>query len=295
MKRIWIVISFSVWSVFTLALLTWWVIFSMRQLEALQALNLESNSDFLKHQRMLMYEGVTLYVCLVVGALALIYFFKNENKILRERKNFLSLFTHDLKTTISSLRLMLERLSSKVSDPSLRSEVQEIQGIGTRLNLQLQNALQAVYENNRSYIFEEIDFGKQINYLRSIWPNLSFKMEEGLIVCADSQAVRSICTNLIQNALDHGKASEVVFSKDNSRLGFKGIVCSTPDGRALPVPIEDFKKNMRAFQSIDGSGVGLKLSKDVMKKMGGYLEFNLSEDKSLSVGLYFKVAQKGVQ
>lgn len=288
MKRFWLILAFIFWAVFTLALLTWWVIFSFRQLESLSSLQLATDTEILKHQRMLIYEGVTLYLCLIIGAAALIYFIFKENKILRERKNFLSLFTHDLKTTISSLRLMLERLSAKVLEPSLRNEVNEIQQIGTRLSQQLQNALQVSFQNDRKFMFEKIDFCKQINYIRSLWPDLSFKVDDGLNIFADSAAVRSISMNLIQNALDHAQASEVVFSRKDDRKGFVGVRCSTPQGRALPVPIEDFRKNLRAFQSIDGSGIGLKLTKDIMEKMGGGLNFDLSPEGVLEVTLYFK-------
>ncbi len=288
MKRVWLFIAFIFWVVFTLALLTWWVIFSFRQLESLKNLNLKSESVILSHQKMLMYEGLTLYACLIIGALALIYFIVKENKILRERKNFLSLFTHDLKATISALRLMLERLSLKVLEPTLRSEVKEIQQIGIRLNQQLQNALQATYENNRKFIFENLDFCKQINYIRPLWPDLSFKIEDGLNIIADTAAVRSILINLIQNALTHAGALEVVFAKKKSQKGYIGICCSTPGGRKFPVSIKEFEKNLRAFQSIDGSGVGLKLTKEIMEKMGGDISFDLSHEGVLEVTLFFK-------
>ncbi len=183
---------------------------------------------------------------------------------------------------------MLERLSLKVVKPSLKTEVREIQQIGTRLNQQLQNALQASYENDREFIFEEIDFCEQINYTRALWPDLSFKIEDGLNIYADTSAVRSISLNLIQNALMHAKATEVVFSKNTSRKGYLGISCSTPGGRKLPVPIEGFRSNLRAFQSIDGSGIGLKLTKDIMAKMGGAVSFDLSDEGVLVVTLFFK-------
>lgn len=276
-----------------MALLTWWVIFSFRQLKSIQSLNLASDSQILRHQKMLIYEGLTLYACLIIGAVALVYFIVKENRILRERKNFLSLFTHDLKTTISSLRLMLERLSSKVEDPLLKTEVKEIQGIGTRLNQQLGNSLQVSFEEGSEFVFEEIDFCMQINFIRSIWSDLSFKVDDGILVWADSSALRSITTNLIQNAVDHARADEVDFTRLNDRKGFVGIQCSTPDGRKLPVSIESFRKNFRAFQSIDGSGVGLKLTQKIMNRIGGDVKFDLDSKGALTVALYFKAVQKG--
>lgn len=282
-------IVFSLWAVFTLALLVWWVIFSFRQLDSIVALNLTLESDILKHQKMLIYEGITLFLCLAFGAGALFYFIYKENKSLRERKNFLSLFTHDLKTTISALRLMVERLVQKSEDKGLKSEAKEIQKIGTRLGQQLQNALQVSLESDKSLVIERIDVCEQLNYIRPLWPDLSFNVEGGFFVSADSMAFRSLCINLIQNATDHAEATEIIIAKDLSKKGFTGVEFKTPHAKGLPVEIEKFKQNFRAFQSIDSSGVGLKLAGKMMSKMnGGFVEYTKCSDETLMVTLFFK-------
>lgn len=281
-------IFFSLWSVFTLALLVWWVIFAFRQLDSIAALNLAADSELLRHQKMLIYEGITLFVCLAIGAAALLYFIFKENKSLRERKNFLSLFTHDLKTTISALRLMVERLVQKSEDKGLKSEAKEIQKIGTRLGQQLQNALQVSFESDRNLVMEKIDVCEQLNYIRPLWPDLSFNVEGDFFVEADSMAFRSLCINLIQNASDHAEASEIIISKNLSKKGHAGVEFTTPKAKGLPVSIENFKKDFRAFQSIDSSGVGLKLAGKMMDKMGGFVEYTKLNDDTLKVALFFK-------
>lgn len=281
-------IIFSLWAVFTLALLVWWVIFSFRQFDSIAALNLSTGSEILKHQKMLIYEGITLFLCLAFGAGALFYFIYKENKSLRERKNFLSLFTHDLKTTISALRLMVERLVQKSDDKGLKSEAKEIQKIGTRLGQQLQNALQVSLESDRSLVMERIDVCEQLNYIRPLWPDLSFNVEGSFFVKADSMAFRSLCINLIQNASDHADASEIIIAKNLSKKGYTGVEFKTPNAKGLPVDIDDFKQNFRAFQSIDSSGVGLKLAGKIMSKMNGYVEYAKITDQTLMVTLFFK-------
>lgn len=279
---------FGAWALFTLALLVWWVVFSFRQLDSLRQLNLASNLEILKHQKMLIFEGITLFVCLFIGAASLFYYIYKENKNLRQRRDFLSLFTHDLKTTISALRLMVERLVKKSEEQGLRTEAKEIQKMGTRLSQQLQNALHVSLESKRKLILEKLDVCEQINYLRPLWPDLSFKVDGGLWVEADALALRSICMNLIQNAVDHAQAHEVVVSQKTENKGFVCVTFSTPLARALPVEIDVFKENFRAFQSVDSSGVGLKLVSQIMKKMKGFVDFKKASDGSLLVSLYFK-------
>jgi len=279
---------FSLWAVFTLALLVWWVIFAFRQLDSIAALNLAADSELVRHQTMLIYEGITLFVCLAIGAGALFYFIYRENRSLRERKNFLSLFTHDLKTTISALRLMIERLVKKSDDKGLKTEAKEIQRIGTRLGQQLQNALQVSLESERDLVIEKIDVCEQINYIRPLWPDLSFKVEGDFSIEADSMAFRSLCINLIQNASDHADASEISISKNHDKKGFVGVDFASPGAKGLPVDIESFRKDFRAFQSVDSSGVGLKLAGKMMNKMNGEAQYSKLEDQTLKVTLFFK-------
>ena len=72
----------TLWACFTLALLTWWVIFSFRQLETLKSLSPEL--EVLRHQKMLIYEGLTLYACMFMGAFLLFYFVKKENDFIKK-------------------------------------------------------------------------------------------------------------------------------------------------------------------------------------------------------------------
>ena len=241
---------------------------------------------------MLIFEGITLFVCLFIGAASLFYYIYKENKNLRQRRDFLSLFTHDLKTTISALRLMVERLVKKSEEQGLRAEAKEIQKMGTRLSQQLQNALHVSLESKRKLILEKLDVCEQINYIRPLWPDLSFKVDGDLWVEADALALRSICMNLIQNAVDHAQSHEVVVSQKNEGKGFVCVSFSTPGGRVLPVEISSFKENFRAFQSVDSSGVGLKLVNQIMKKMKGFVDFKKASDGSLLVSLYFKEGVK---
>lgn len=256
----------------------------------LKGLNLESNHKLLRYQIMLTYEGVALFICLLLGAFAIFYFIYRENKILRERRDFLSLFTHDLKTTISSLRLMLERLGNKAEKSPYKEDVKSVQRIGNKLGQQLQNALQVTFESDQKLVLEKLNFVREINYLKSLWPDLSVFVEDEIKIYSDSVALRSVCTNLIQNAVDHASADTIVFKKNlrYKKGGFVGIDCSTPGAEIFNYDLDDFKKTKRAGQSVDGTGLGLRLSEKIMEKMGGFISYDLLEDKTLRVSLFFK-------
>ena len=281
-----------VWALFTSALLVWWVIFSFRQLGTLKTLELSPESEILKHQTMLIYEGITLFLCMLLGTVGLVYFVHRENARLKERKDFLSVFTHDLKTTLTSLRLRLERLLNKEDSAELKKEAQEIQKIGTRLNQQLQNALQFSYsEFNKAYL-ENVDFNQELKFLKPLWSDMKITHpEHKCFIRADVSLMRGVLSNVIQNAYDHSnsRSLEIVCKKiDNGKM--TQIDFLPKDGNEFLEEIEDFKNNFFIKKNEDSSGLGLSLSQKIMKIFGGSIGFKKSPQGFLVVTLTF---QKG--
>ena len=272
----------SAWAIFTITLLVWWVVFSLRQLQSLKSLSIQAESEILRNQTMLIYEGVTLFVCMLIGSVALIYFVYRENLRLKERKDFLSVFTHDLKTTLNSLSLRLERISKQKEGSKIKYEVDEVQKIGLRLNQQLQNALQFSYfEFNRVYL-ETVDLKKELKFISLLWPDLEMKLNfNSVYVKADKSLLRGVVSNLIQNAYDHAKSRdikvELKVDKDKVEVMFKPL-----DGEPFRGDLVSFKANYNYNKRNDSSGLGLILSKNIMKKFGGYIDFSL-EAKGLLI------------
>ena len=277
----------SVWAIFTLALLVWWVVFSLRQLQSLRDLSVQAESEILKNQTMLIYEGVTLFICMLMGSVALIYFVYKENLRLKERKDFLSVFTHDLKTTLTSLSLILERLSKQEDKNKIKSEVSKVQRIGLRLNQQLQNALQFSYfEFNKVYL-ETVDLKKELQFIGLLWPDLDMDLTfEFVYVKADRSLLRGVISNLIQNSYDHSKSRQIKVESKSNR-GKIEVIFKPLDGEPFEGDLTSFKANYNYKKKNDSSGLGLSLSKNIMKKFGGHIDFSLEKQGFLTSHLIF--------
>ena len=219
--------------------------------------------------------------------MALIYFVYRENLRLKERKDFLSVFTHDLKTTLTSLSLRLERISNQDDKEKIKKEVGAVQKIGLRLNQQLQNALQFSYfEFNRVYM-EKVDLKTELQLISLLWPDLKVELDiDHVSVKADKALLRGVVSNLIQNAYDHSKSRaikvESLVKKDKVEVIFKPL-----DGEAFEGDLALFKSNFNYKKKNDSSGLGLSLSKNIMKKFGGYIDFSLEEKGLLTSHLVF--------
>ncbi len=280
----------GLWAVFTLALLIWWVVFSLKQFESIKTLSLQENTLILKNQTMLIYEGITLFICMLMGSTALIYFVYRENLRLKERKDFLSVFTHDLKTTLTSLSLRFQRITNQDKPEKIKSDVKEMQKIGLRLNQQLQNALQFSYfEFNKAFI-ETMNLNKELKFICLLWPDLEVDIDkEPMWIKADASLVRGVVSNLIQNAYDHSNSRNlkifVKFKKSNSKN--LEVVFEPLDGDPYKGRLNLFKADYNYEKAKDSSGLGLHLSKKIMKKFGGYLDFSLNQKNFLVSHLVF--------
>lgn len=274
----------SVWASFTLALLAWWVVFAFRQLNALKSLGVDLGDKILSHQKMLIYEGITLFLCLGFGALFLLYFVYIENSRLKERRDFFSAFTHDLKTSIAVLRLKLEKIST------ISNDIEEVKMIGTRLSIQLQNALQVSYFDSQELLLEQISILNEMDFIRGLWPDLSLSFKGDYKVMADKIAIRSIINNIIQNAIEHSKA-ETLFVHQNIEDGFIKVSFSSDGKSSTKIDKSELETGVFRRRSNEGSGLGLKISKSLIKKMGGKIKYTLDDEKRLVVHTYLKASK----
>src|SRR6266498_5329233 len=209
-KRNWIVIALvGLWVVFTVTLAGWWLVFGLRQLDLLNRLNLEGAADFNRHYQMLLWEGGILIISLIGGGLALYYYARREQKRHAQVEEFFAAFTHDAKTAMASLRLQAESLKEDLGSkpsPLLDRLLQDT----LRLQIQLENSLSLVKLPTGRLLIEPVKLSDLIDSLRFHWPDVALLQKGDGTVLADVRALESVLTNLVQNAVTHGQASEVV-------------------------------------------------------------------------------------
>ena len=95
----------TLWIVVTLSFAGWWLVNGLNLLKLSTGLE---QAEVERYEFMLISEGVTWMILLVLGGGTLVYFVLKEGKKNAETKKFLASFSHDLKTSIASLRLQAE-------------------------------------------------------------------------------------------------------------------------------------------------------------------------------------------
>src|SRR5881227_254348 len=201
----------ALWVLFTVTLAGWWLVFGLRQLDLINQSNLENAVQLHRHYQMLLWEGGILIASLIGGGLALFYYARREQKRHQQVEEFFAAFTHDAKTALASLRLQAESLKEDLGanpNPVLDRLLQDT----VRLQLQLENSLFLVNLPHGKFFLEPITLSDRIEALRLHWPDLAITQSGDGMLMADARALESVLTNLVQNAVTHGHATQVAFN-----------------------------------------------------------------------------------
>jgi signal transduction histidine kinase len=138
--------------------------------------------------------------------------------------------------------------------------------------MQLENSLFLANERSRELLLERIPLKEVIQSTGYRWPNLVVTVAGDALVHADSRALECIVTNLIQNAVTHGRASEMT------------VTCSRASNSMLQVSFRDngvgFSGDVgklgglfSRFYSGSGNGIGLYLVSSLARQMRGDVQF----------------------
>jgi signal transduction histidine kinase len=263
------------WLAFTVALASWWLIFSLRQLDQLQQFTATlTNAEPKEHHyySMLMWEGGVLIGLLVSGGVALIYYVWRERRRHRQSEEFFAAFTHDAKTALASLRLQAESLREDLGEGQSNPVLERLLKDTLRLQLQLENSLFLVNLRSGRLLTEPLLISRLVESLRFHWPDLALILQGDGTALADARALESVLTNLIQNAVIHGQAKAIT------------LTIETTDARQLQLNVTDdgqgFSGDFGQLGTLflrptpsSGSGVGLYISRQLVKRMGGTLSF----------------------
>lgn len=263
------------WILFTVALALWWVFFAYGFLSSLALEYTDSVAEFASKRRMLVYEGITLVVLLFAGGAGLAYYVLREDRRNRQIKQFFAAFSHDLKTPIASLRLQAESLDEDLADKAEAKLAKRLVRDSVRLELQLENSLMlANIEDLGTLHIEEMNLQDLAEPVRHAWPELNILVTGSARIRGDRRALSLVLKNLATNSMNHGKAKTFfIESAPSSRPNRMEIICRD-DGTGFRGEFKQLGELFLRPSATSGSGIGLYLSRELMRKMGGSLTFH---------------------
>ncbi len=260
----------TAWVVFTVALSSWWLIFGLNQARQLSALEGPDAAQVSRVTRMLVLEGTVLVTLLLGGGFAMLAAIRREQRRRRDLRSFYMAFTHDLKTSLTSLRLQAEALREDLPQAASNPNLQRMLKDSVRLQLQLENALALTTADGAVFI-EPIEVQSLVDYLREDFPELQIDVTGAGRVRADRRALESVLRNLMQNAVVHGRASRVSLDLRRSASGaIEIVVADDGSGAAIDLSTALDRPFVRPTTT-SGSGVGLYVCGRLLHQMHGQI------------------------
>lgn len=232
---------------------------------------------------MVLGEGCTFIVVFVVGAISLHKAIKKERKLHEQKKNFLLSVTHELKSPLASIKLLLQTIQKR---DLTKQQIQDFIGKSLldieRLDDMVENMLLASKIDNRSYTFPKAEFNLSVlvdNIVNRLQLNkcdineqiINAEIEPKIEIRGDKFALTSVVTNLIENAIKYSAPCEVVdvklYSKDSKihlQVADHGI--GIADDEKSRIFDKFYRVGSEDTRNTKGTGLGLYIVKEVLDK-----------------------------
>jgi signal transduction histidine kinase len=259
------------WLIFSVTFAIWWFKFSLDHISTLAELDPSHLEHWMRQKRMVFSEGTAWIILLAVGGGALIVFVQNERLRVRRIREFFASFSHEVKTSLASLRLQAEALKDELGDDHSSPILGRLIGDTVRLQVQLENSLFFASQGDLQLFLEPVRLAPIIERMREQWPNLKIDLNQDVRVRADERAMRSILGNLVQNAFVHGKAHEIQIEVKES--GPDVLISVQDDGQGFDGNPRTLGELFFRPKKTSGSGLGLYICKLLTQRMEGQIDF----------------------
>lgn len=246
----------------------------------------EYKSLLAKHKRygmMVAAEGLFFSGCLLAGFMVVRRSVKKEVQVTRQRRNFLLSITHELKSPIASIRLVLETLAKRELN---REQTLKMTSGALKDATRLQNLVQDLLLAARLedswrplpeplHLHTLVDDCAEALKLRFPQANIKNNVTPDLpLLKADKQGITSVIMNLLENALKYSPEGALV-SVSASATSHKIAIEIADHGQGIPVAerasvfTKFYRLGNEETRQTTGTGLGLYIVQQVIQAHGG--------------------------
>ena len=232
-----------------------------------------------------------LLLAIATGSWLIVRDLQKQLALARQKTDFVSNVSHELKTPLTSIRMFSELLQSPTVEKQKQREfLQIIHNEAARLTRLINNVLDfsRMERQDRSYNLQRFDLVENLRRLLDDYrPQLEakgFKLaaefpDASVLVDADADAIVQALMNLLSNAEKYGGESKEILVHLQERDGEVRVsICDR--GPGVPAGMEEkiFEQFVRAHDSlssgIPGSGLGLTLARQIARAHGGDVHYS---------------------
>ena len=243
---------------------------------------------FERQQRMILGEALLLVLSLAGGIYLLFRNLRKEISAAEQQRNFLLSITHELKSPLAGIRLILEtfqkrrELQPEIQQKLSTNALAETDRLTALVNdLLLSAKLENVYQLNR----EPVDFGELVQdaadrvAMKYKTAKLNVDIEPGIPpISGDRPGLTSVVVNLLENAAKYSQPEPIIYT--SLQKGGNSEIVWTVEDNGMGIPDREKRRVWTKFyrvgnedtRSTKGTGLGLFIVKQVIDKHGGQIE-----------------------
>jgi signal transduction histidine kinase len=239
----------------------------------------------LQHQKlgMILSEGSMFIIVLSFGAYYMHRSINRERKLQEQKKNFLLSVTHELKSPLASIKLLLQTIQKRdLTKAQIADFISKSLLDIERLDDMVENMLLASKIDNRSYTFPKANFSLsvlvdsivnrlQINKCDGSMKIINAEIEPKIEFTGDKFALTSVVTNLVENAIKYSGPCEPVdvklYQKEGKiylQVADHGI--GIADAEKSRIFERFYRVGSEDTRNTKGTGLGLFIVKQVLDK-----------------------------
>ena len=228
---------------------------------------------------------------------------QRELELQKERKMLLLSLSHDIKTPLSAIKLYSKALSKGLyaekekqleNADNINSKADEIEGYVTQIiTASREDFLSLDVNLNEFYLSELVKkiSGYYSEKLCLIKTYFSIGVFSDCLIIGDPDRSVEVIQNVIENAIKYGDGHSisVSFSEEDGCIlvSVRNSGCSLSD-TDLPHIFESFWRGANA-ENIKGSGLGLYICRQLMRKMNGEIFAEISDNNIIVTMVFQKV------
>jgi len=231
--------------------------------------------------------GVLAFALIIAGIIVYTVFLVRELRRNDQQDAFLNAVTHELKTPIASIRLYLQTLQARQVSDEQRAEFYNVMlADADRLQQTVEQVLKAGAAGQRvglahtspvdvaTLADEAITIARQRHHLSPETMTLASVTPGDAIVDGDADALRSVFSNLLDNAVKYSR--DTVHVALDVAVPAGDVVRVRVTDKGVGIPQAQLKRIFRRFHrfqwrgsKVKGTGLGLYIVRSIVRDHGG--------------------------
>lgn len=251
----------------------------------------EFKSDYTMQMYMIFGEAIVFGITLIIGMYFINRAYNRELSAAQKQKNFLLSITHELKSPLASINLIL---STFIKRDLPSNKVKELSTDGLKESTRLEELFNKILISTRlgqayQFNFERANISDLISTcvdrFQNVHPEAELvkNIQSGILNDIDQESIVSVIKNLLENALKYSP-NEKQIKVDVRKSGNETIIEISDQG--VGIPKEEREKIFEQFYRIGsedtraskGTGLGLYIVKQIVQAHKGKIKVTNNDD-----------------